>query len=257
MSFTGSIPVGKHLARLAAAGLKRCTLELGGHGPVVVRSDADLAHAVDATTTIKYRNAGQVCIAPNRFYVHESLHESFVGRFTDYVETLRVGNGLDDDVDMGPMANTRRLDAMETFVTDAIEIGARLVAGGERLHDRVCFFAPAVPADVPDSAAIMNEETFGPVAPMTWFSDDDEVLARANALPCGLAAYVFTRSVRASDHFSRRLEAGCIGINAMTAAQPDTPLGGVKESGYGYEGGTVGLEAYLHQKLNDVDMRQD
>jgi succinate-semialdehyde dehydrogenase/glutarate-semialdehyde dehydrogenase len=249
MSFTGSVPVGKTLARLAGAGLKRCTLELGGHAPVVVRADADLDRTVAATAAFKYRNAGQVCLAPSRFYVHEDIYEAFVARFAAQADALKVGPGTETGIDMGPMANARRIEAMSRLVEDATGRGARLLAGGERIGGRGCFFAPTVLADVPEDAAVMREEPFGPIAPIAPFRDDADALARANALPFGLAAYVFTGSARAMELYADRLEAGSVGVNTMTPAQPDTPLGGVKESGYGYEGGHEGLEAFVHQKL--------
>jgi succinate-semialdehyde dehydrogenase / glutarate-semialdehyde dehydrogenase len=245
ISFTGSVGVGKLLARQASENLQRCTLELGGHSPMIVFPDADVTSAVRAAAAFKFRNAGQVCISPNRFYVHRKIYDDFVGQFADLANQVKVGNGRNEGVTMGPLANRRRLDVMSRLVGDAVEKGARLVAGGRRIGNRGFFWEPTVLADVPDDAQVMREEPFGPLAPIAAFLDPDEVLARANGLGYALAAYVYTHSPATAGLMSERLEAGTIGINHMSPAHPDIPMGGMKDSGYGYEGGHEGLDAYL------------
>ncbi len=249
VTFTGSVAVGKQLARLASNNLQRCTLELGGHSPAIVFADADVDAAVEATGSFKFRNAGQVCIAPNRFFIHDDVYDQFVEKFSYRSERLIVGDGMDAHVQMGPMANARRMDVMRRFVDDASRMGARIVSGGTRIGNRGYFWKPTVLADVPDSAAVMTEEPFGPIAPMTPFREIEEVITRANALRYGLAAYVFTRSPRIAEILSDRLETGSVGINHLSPMPVDAPMGGVKESGYGYEGGLEGLEAFLQLKL--------
>jgi succinate-semialdehyde dehydrogenase / glutarate-semialdehyde dehydrogenase len=245
ISFTGSVAVGKLLARQASENLQRCTLELGGHSPMIVFPDADVTSTVRAAAAFKFRNAGQVCISPNRFYVHREVYHEFVRQFADVANQVKVGNGREDGVTMGPLANRRRLDAMSRLVGDAVEKGARLAAGGRRIGNQGFFWEPTVLADVPDEALVMREEPFGPLAPIAAFSDPEEVLARANGLGYGLAAYVYTRSPVTANLMSDRLEAGTVGINHMSPAHADIPMGGLKDSGYGYEGGHEGLDAYL------------
>lgn len=249
VSFTGSVPVGKTLASQAGAAMKPCTLELGGHAPTIFFADADLERMFPPTAAFKFRNAGQACMAPSRFYVHEDLYGDFVERFTAYAAGLKVGDGLAEDIDMGPMANPRRLEAMERLVEDAVARGARLTTGGSRLGNRGYFWAPTVLDEVPDDALIMNQEPFGPIVPIRSFRDEAEVVAQANATPYGLAAYVFTRSERTGARLARSIEAGGIGINSLCPVLSETPMGGIKDSGYGYEGGRVGLAAFLHNKL--------
>ncbi len=248
ISFTGSTVVGKHLAKLAADGMKPTTMELGGHAPVIVFEDADLDLAVRLSSGGKYRNAGQICIAPTRFYVHDSLHDAFVEKFAAYANSLKVGDGMDPATGMGPLANPRRLTAMGEFIGDAVANGARAAAGGEGLGGSGNFWQPTLLADVPNSARIMNEEPFGPVAVTQRFSTFDEVIEQANRLPYGLAAYAYTRSARTAADVGDALEAGMIGINFGILTGPETPFGGVKESGHGSEGGHEGLEAYLVTK---------
>lgn len=248
VSFTGSVPVGKLLARLASDNLQRCTLELGGHSPMIVFPDADVASVVKAAAAFKFRNAGQVCISPNRFYIHERIYEDFVGKFAELANQVKVGNGLEKAVTMGPLANRRRLDAMSRFVDDAVTRGSRVIVGGRKIGNRGFFWEPTVLAEVPDSALVMREEPFGPIAPIASFTELDDVIGRANGLGYGLAAYVYTRSPNVADLMSERLQAGCVGINHMSPAHPDIPMGGVKESGYGYEGGHEGLDEYLVHK---------
>lgn len=249
VSFTGSVPVGKHLQKLAADTLKRCTMELGGHAPVLVFEDADIDRAVAASGSFKYRNAGQVCISPTRFYIQESVYDRFVSAFAERAAALKVGDGLEDGVKMGPLVAPRRLDVMDDFLADAKSHGAEIVTGGERIGNRGYFFAPTVLKDVPDEAEIMREEPFGPLAPMAPFKDMDEVIERANALPVGLAAYAFTSSGRRAQKLADAIDVGLLGINNVFVAMPETPFGGVDESGYGSEGGIEGLEAYLRTKF--------
>ncbi|MCC6889336.1 MAG: NAD-dependent succinate-semialdehyde dehydrogenase [Hyphomicrobiales bacterium] len=249
VSFTGSIPVGKHLAGLAAKGVKRATLELGGHSPVVVFGDADPEKTADTIAAFKYRNAGQVCISPTRFYVQEPVYDRFLKRFTDYTNAIKLGDGLADGVTMGPMANSRRLDALESFVADARNHGAKIVTGGKRRGNQGYFFEPTVVTDVPDNAKVMTEEPFGPIAPIVTFKTFDEVVERANSLQYGLAAYAFTASSATATAIGDALESGMVGINSVAISTPETPFGGVKESGYGSEGGIEGLEAYTVTKF--------
>jgi succinate-semialdehyde dehydrogenase/glutarate-semialdehyde dehydrogenase len=242
ISFTGSIPVGKHLAVLAAKGMKRATMELGGHSPVVVFADADPEKSAETIAAFKYRNAGQVCISPTRFYVQEQVYGRFLARFTEYAKSLKLGDGLEKGVTMGPLANARRIDAMETFVNDAKDRGGKIVTGGY-------FFEPTVITDVPDDSKIMTQEPFGPVAPVVTFKTLDEVVERANSLPFGLAAYTFTGSAQTANMMGDALQSGMVGVNSIAVSTPETPFGGVKESGYGSEGGIEGLQAYLSTKF--------
>lgn len=248
VTFTGSIPVGKQLMRLAADGMKKITLELGGHAPVVVFDDVDVTKVAKITAAGKHRNAGQVCISPTRFYVHESIHRRFVESFADVFRNLPVGDGLDGNVKMGPMANPRRVDAMEGFVSDAQARGATVEYGGERIGNQGFFFQPTVLTEVPDDARIMIEEPFGPVAPIVAFKNYDEVVERANSLPFGLAAYAFTASEGRAQSLCTDLEAGMVGINSLAVASPETPFGGVKESGIGREAGIEGILEHMEMK---------
>jgi succinate-semialdehyde dehydrogenase / glutarate-semialdehyde dehydrogenase len=248
VSFTGSTAVGKHLAGLAAKGMKPTTMELGGHAPVIVFGDADIDKAVAMTAAGKYRNAGQICIAPTRYYVHDSVHDAFVAKFAAFAGSLKVGNGLDRETKMGPLANPRRLLAMGDLIGDAEIAGAKVMAGGKGNGGLGNFWQPTLLADVPDSARIMNEEPFGPVAVTQRFSSFDEVVTQANRLPYGLAAYAWTQSARTMADIGDAIEAGMIGINFVGLTGPETPFGGVKESGHGSEGGIEGLEAYYVTK---------
>ena len=249
ISFTGSIPVGKHLAGLAARGMKRATMELGGHSPVVVFEDADPEKAADTIAAFKYRNAGQVCISPTRFYVQEKSYNKFLARFTEYAKGLKMGDGLEKGITLGPLANPRRLDAMETLVNDAKARGGKVVSGGSRQGNQGFFFQPTVITDVPDDSKIMTEEPFGPVAPIVAFKTFDEVVERANSLPYGLAAYAFTSSEKTATAIGDAMQSGMVGVNSVAVSTPETPFGGVKESGYGSEGGIEGLQAYLSTKF--------
>ena len=250
ISFTGSTAVGRHLASLAGTHMKRATMELGGHGPVIVTDDVDVETTAQLLATSKYRNAGQVCISPTRFLVQKKVYGRFVERFAVVARGLKVGNGLEEGTQMGPLAHDRRLLAMESFVSDAVKVGARVLAGGGQVSgNEGYFFQPTVLTDVPLSARIMNEEPFGPVAPIAAFGSIDEVIAEANRLPYGLTAYVYTASAKTASRLSEDLEAGMVSINHQALPLAETPFGGVKDSGYGLEGGSEGLEAYLNSKL--------
>ncbi|PZU83936.1 MAG: NAD-dependent succinate-semialdehyde dehydrogenase [Shinella sp.] len=249
ISFTGSTPVGKQLAALAGLHMKRATMELGGHAPVIVAEDADIDLAVDLMVANKFRNAGQVCVSPTRFLVQERVADAFVDRFTEGVRAIRVGNGLDADVDMGPLANDRRIPALEGLIGDAVAHGAQLKTGGRRIGNEGWFFEPTVLADVPREARIMNEEPFGPVAVINRFGGLEEAIAEANRLPFGLAAFAFTRSGETATRLGNEVEAGMLSINHLGLALPEVPFGGIKDSGHGTEGGSEALEAYLDTRL--------
>lgn len=248
LSFTGSTAVGKHLLTLAAATVKRTTMELGGHAPVIVFDDADLGRTVEMLATAKTRNSGQVCVSPTRFYVQEGIYDSFVGAFTERVRKINVGDGLLDTTHMGPMANPRRPAAMEGFLADAVSHGGKVRTGGERHGKEGLFFQPTVISDVPLHARIMNEEPFGPVAVIAPFKTFDDAVEHANRLPYGLAAYTFTESAKRALLIGDAIESGMVGINAVTMAAADSPFGGVKESGFGAEDGPEGLAACLVTK---------
>jgi succinate-semialdehyde dehydrogenase/glutarate-semialdehyde dehydrogenase len=248
VSFTGSVPVGKHLNALAASHMKRATMELGGHSPVLVFDDADVEGAAKLMGGFKYRNAGQVCVSPTRFFVHDKVYDNFVGRFIDIAKKVKVGDGLDPTSRMGPLANARRVNAIEAFVADAQEKGAKVEAGGKRIGNQGNFYEPTVLTDVPDNARIMNEEPFGPVAVMLRFKETDDVLERANKLPFGLASYAFTKNAKTAGKVADALESGMVTINHFGIALPETPFGGVKDSGFGHEGGSEGLQVYMQTK---------
>jgi succinate-semialdehyde dehydrogenase/glutarate-semialdehyde dehydrogenase len=247
--FTGSIPVGKQLTQLAAAGMKRTTMELGGHAPVLIFDDADVEAVLDAAVATKFRNAGQVCVSPTRFYVQEGVYERFATGFTERVRKLKVGDGLDDSVRMGPLAHERRVPAVAGMIDEAVRDGARLLTGGQALPGPGYFYAPTVLADVPETTRIMNEEPFGPVALLRPFREFDEVVAAANRLPYGLAAYAFTQSAKRVNLLGEQIESGMLGINSFVIAMPEAPFGGVKESGHGSEEGVEGLDACLVTKF--------
>ena len=252
-SFTGSTAVGKLLAQQAARGLKRATLELGGHAPAIVCADAEVERAADLLTAGKFRNAGQVCIAPTRFYVHEQVHDAFVQAFVERARRLTPGNGLLDGASMGPLANPRRLQAMRTLIDDAVERGARLQCGGQAMAGPGYFWQPTVLTDVPEDARAMNEEPFGPLALVNRVHSVDEAIERANRLPYGLAAYAFTQDSATRMQLARGLQTGMLGINSLHVSMPEAPFGGVKESGWGSECGIEGLQAYCDIKLISED----
>jgi succinate-semialdehyde dehydrogenase/glutarate-semialdehyde dehydrogenase len=249
ISFTGSTVVGKHLASLAGAHMKRITMELGGHAPAIVFEDADVDVAVKILSTNKYRNAGQVCVAPTRFLVQESVYDAFVDKFTSAAKKLKVGDGLDKETRMGPLANMRRVEAMEAFVADATAKGAKLTTGGKRIGNKGFFYEPTVLTDVPLESRIMNEEPFGPVAAIRPFDTFDNVVKEANRLDFGLAAYAYTKSAKTAAAIGSAIESGMVSINHHGLALPEVPFGGVKDSGYGSEGGAEALEAYLNLKF--------
>jgi succinate-semialdehyde dehydrogenase / glutarate-semialdehyde dehydrogenase len=249
VTFTGSTPVGKQLAALAGQHMKRVTMELGGHAPAIVFEDADLEQAVNVLGANKFRNAGQVCVAPTRFLVHEKVYPEFVERFTAYAKNVKVGNGLDPETRMGPLVAERRLHAMDTFMNDALAKGAKVETGGKRLGNKGYFYEPTVLTNVPLDAKIMNDEPFGPLAPISTFKDFDGVMKEANRLPWGLAAYAYTKNTKTAAALGAAVESGMISINHHGLALPEVPFGGIKDSGYGSEGGTEALEAYLNTKF--------
>lgn len=249
ISFTGSVPVGKQLAAMAGAHMKRVTMELGGHSPVLVFEDADIDKAAEALAKFKIRNAGQVCVSPSRFYVHEKIYDRFAAKFIDVINGIQVGNGLEKGVQMGPLAHARRVTSMEEFLDDAVARGGKVLAGGSRAAETGHFFSPTVVADLPDDARLMKDEPFGPIAPLTRFSGTEEVLQRANSLPFGLASYVFTNSLKTAHAASTGLEAGMVNINHFGMAFPESPFGGIKDSGIGSEGGSETFDGYLVTKF--------
>ena len=249
ITFTGSTPVGKQLAALAGQHMKRATMELGGHAPAIVFDDADIDRAAKLLAGAKFRNAGQVCVSPTRFLVQEKVYEQFVDKFVAATKALKVGNGLEAGVQMGPLANGRRVVAMERIVANAVEKGAKIATGGKRIGETGFFFEPTVLTNVAMDARIMNEEPFGPVAPVMPFKDFDAVVAEANRLPWGLAAYAYTSSLKTADAIGAAFESGMVSINHHGLALPEVPFGGMKDSGYGSEGGIEALEAYLNTKF--------
>jgi succinate-semialdehyde dehydrogenase / glutarate-semialdehyde dehydrogenase len=248
VSFTGSTAVGKMLMKQCAEDLKRTTMELGGHGPVLVFDDIDVDKVAEQCALGKYRNAGQVCVSPTRFFVQEDVYDRFLGKFVDVAKTLRVGDGLDKNTQMGPLANARRVEAMEEIIQDVEDRGGRIEVGGRRRGNEGYFFDPSVVTGLGDDSKIMTDEPFGPIAPITPFKAFDEVIERANALPYGLAGYAFTTSTKRTVEIGERLNVGMVGINGFTISQPETPFGGINDSGQGWEGGTEGLESYLNTK---------
>jgi succinate-semialdehyde dehydrogenase/glutarate-semialdehyde dehydrogenase len=245
VAFTGSIPVGKHLAQMSAAMMKPHIMELGGHAPVIVCEDADPVAAAKSCVFGKFINAGQVCTSPSRFLVHESIIERFTEAFIEATKKVVVGDGLDPKTTMGPLANERRLAAMVALVADAMKRGAKVLTGGKRIGTRGYFFQPTVMTNVPDDAQLMQTEPFGPLAPIRPFRELDEALRVANSLPYGLAAYAYTNQAARASKLMRGLEAGILSINHCGGSVVEAPSGGVKDSGYGREGGHEGLEGYL------------
>jgi len=255
IAFTGSVPVGKHVAGLAAAAMKASTMELGGHAPVVVCADTDVPAAVRSCVAAKVANAGQVCTAPSRFLVDQRILPEFTAAFVAAMAAVTVGDGLRDGVRMGPLANGRRRAAVHALVTDAASRGASVLLGGGPVAGPGFFYPPTVLADVPPDAAILHEEPFGPLAPIVGFTDLDEALAIANSLPYGLAAYGFTDSAATAEKLIAGFEAGILSINHCGGSVPNAPSGGVKESGYGKEGGPEGLSGYLISKRVSHQLR--
>ncbi len=249
ISFTGSTPIGKHLAALAGAHMKRATMELGGHAPAIIFEDADVETASKILSANKFRNAGQVCVSPTRFLVQEKVYENFVDRFVTAAKAIKVGDGLEKGTVMGPLANARRITAMETLIGDAVQKGAEVATGGKRIGNKGNFFEPTVLTNVNREMRVMNEEPFGPLAIMVPFRDFDEVVAEANRLPYGLAAYAYTRSAKTANAVAAAVETGMMSINHHGLALPEVPFGGVKDSGYGSEGGSEAIESYLIAKF--------
>ncbi|WP_250475256.1 NAD-dependent succinate-semialdehyde dehydrogenase [Caballeronia sp. GAFFF1] len=248
VTFTGSTAVGKQLAALAGQHMKRATMELGGHAPVIVAEDADVERAVKASGAAKFRNAGQVCISPTRFLVHNSLRDDFAKALVRHAESLSVGDGLAEGTTLGPLANARRITAMASVVENARQAGAKIATGGERIGSAGNFFAPTVLTDVPLEADVFNNEPFGPVAAIRGFDSLEDAIAEANRLPYGLAGYAFTRSFKNVHLLTNQLEVGMLWINQPATPWPEMPFGGVKDSGYGSEGGPEALEPYLVSK---------
>lgn len=248
ITFTGSTAVGKQLAELAGSQMKRVSMELGGHAPVIVCEDADVELAVKTMSKAKFRNAGQVCISPTRFLVHESVRQDFAKALGEFATGLSVGDGLAEGTEMGPLANSRRIDAMSALYDDAVERGATALAGGKRIGEAGNFWEPTVLDDVPSEARLFNEEPFGPVAAIRGFSELDDAIAEANRLSYGLAGYAFTRSLANADKLTRRVEVGMLWVNMPAMPSAELPFGGVKDSGYGSEGGPEAMEAYLNTR---------
>ena len=249
ISFTGSTPVGKHLAALAGKHMKRATMELGGHSPVVVTADVDAAAVARTMVVSKFRNAGQVCVSPTRFLIERPAFDGFLDAFVEGAKAIKVGNGLEAGIDMGPLANERRIPALEALIADAVEHGAEVKTGGRRIGNKGYFFEPTVLANVPTKARIMNEEPFGPIAIVNPVASLDEAITEANRLPFGLAAYAFTRSNASAHRLAMEIEAGMLTPNHLGLALPEIPFGGLKDSGYGTEGGSEAVEAYLVTRL--------
>lgn len=246
VTFTGSTPVGKQLAAMAGQHMKRVTMELGGHAPVIVCDDADIALAVKSAGAAKFRNAGQVCISPTRFLVHESVKQDFAQALAKYAQGIKVGDGLAEGTQMGPLANPRRVTAMAELHEDAVKKGATVLTGGKRIGDAGNFWEPTVLVDVPLEAKVFNDEPFGPMAGIRGFTDLNEAIKEANRLSFGLAGYAFTKSLKNADLLTRRVEVGMLWMNMPAMPNAEMPFGGIKDSGYGSEGGPESLEAYLN-----------
>ena len=257
ITFTGSTEVGKYLAREASASVKRVSLELGGQAPFIVFGDADIEAAARGAVATKFRNAGQTCVCANRFFVHSSVADRFLEAFTPLVRALTVGDGTADGVQIGPLIDAAAVRKVESHVQDAVKQGARALVGGSRpTHlPRGHFYAPTVLGAVTDSMRVMREETFGPVAPVTAFETEEEVLRRANAGPFGLASYLYTADLSRAWRVAERLEYGIVGVNDPIPSTAQAPFGGLKESGLGREGGVEGMEAFLETKYVSMGIR--
>lgn len=256
VSFTGSVPVGRQIVAQSAATLKRVSMELGGHAPVIVHADADIDAFALLAAPGKFRNAGQVCASPTRFYVHESIVAKVEEKLAAATRALRVGSPLDDATDLGPLTTARRREGVEKMVDEAVSAGARVITGGSRPDglDRGYFYAPTWLTRLQPNASVLNEEPFGPIGTIAPFATLDEVIAEANRLPFALAAYVFTRSLARTHATVDRLEAGVIGVNTFVASTAETPFGGSKDSGYGREGGPHAIRDYLDSKFINIAM---
>lgn len=249
VTFTGSTPVGKQLAALAGSHMKRATMELGGHAPALVFDDADIDLAARVLAVAKFRNAGQVCVSPTRILVQRGVFEAFAEKFVGLTQEIKVGNGLEQGTTMGPVANDRRIPALSALVKDAVDAGATLHTGGKPIEGPGYFFAPTVLSALTKEMRIMNDEPFGPVALLVPFDTVEEAVVESNRVPFGLASYAFTTSMKTAQILSNRIEAGMLSINHQGIGLPEVPFGGIKDSGYGSEGGTEAIEAYLNTKL--------
>lgn len=259
VSFTGSVPIGRMIVEQSALTLKRVSMELGGHAPVIVHSDADIDAFAALAAPGKFRNAGQVCASPTRFYVHESIASEVEQKLVAATRALRVGSPLEDATDLGPLATSRRRDAVENMIEDALSGGARLLSGGSRTpgKERGYFYEPTWLTRLRPDALVLNNEPFGPIGTLATFSTLDEVATEANRLPFALAAYVFTRSLAKAHATIDRIEAGVIGVNSFVASTAETPFGGSKDSGYGREGGPHAIRDYLDTKFVNMAMPSD
>jgi len=249
VTFTGSTPVGKQLAALAGTHMKRATMELGGHAPALVFDDADIDLAARVLAMAKFRNAGQVCVSPTRILVQRGVFEAFAEKFVGLTHEIKVGNGLEQGTTMGPVANDRRIPALLALVNDAVDAGATLHTGGKPIEGPGYFFAPTVLSGLTTQMRIMNDEPFGPVALLVPFDTVEDAVIESNRVPFGLASYAFTTSMKTAQILSNRIEAGMLSINHQGIGLPEVPFGGIKDSGYGSEGGTEAIEAYLNTKL--------
>lgn len=254
ITFTGSTKVGKYLMREASDHVKKVALELGGHAPIIVFDDADLDKAVNLSLASKFRNNGQTCICANRLYVHESVAEKFTERLKEKIQKMKVGSGLDDDTDLGPLINKQAVDKVKTHLEDALAKGAKLVCGGEDSAAPLGghFYPPTVISGATDDMIVMRQETFGPLIPIQTFTDEDTVIAKANDTDYGLAAYIFTENTSRTLRVSERLDYGIVGVNDVFPAVPEAPFGGIKQSGNGKEGGHHGMEEFLEQKFISI-----
>ncbi|RUX20931.1 aldehyde dehydrogenase family protein, partial [Mesorhizobium sp. M7A.F.Ca.US.011.01.1.1] len=254
VSFTGSVGVGKYLASLAGSHMKRVTMELGGHAPVIIADDADIETATTALVASKFRNAGQVCISPTRFLIQEKVHDEFVDVFVRKTSALKIGDGLADGTQMGPLISAKRRSAVESLIEDAVSKGAKVATGGERLKNAGFFYAPTVLTGVTSEMRAMNEEPFGPVALVRSFADLEDAIEESSRLPFGLGSYAWTRSAKTARRLAQGVQAGMLSINHIGLGLPETPYGGVRDSGYGYEGGIEALEGYMTTRFVTHDM---
>ena len=254
MSFTGSTPVGKKLMELASKRLIKCSMELGGNAPFLVFDDADLDAAVEQAVIAKMRNIGESCVAANRFHVHASVADEFAARLTEKLSAMPVGRGTEDGVQVGPLIDGKQRDKVAELVDDAVGKGAKVMTGGEKVGDRGYFYAPTVLSDITPDAELLREEIFGPVAPVATFDTEDEAIAAANMTEFGLVAYVFTRDIKRAFRVSEALEVGMLGLNRGLVSNAAAPFGGIKESGFGREGGPEGIEEYVTTKYVAVDV---
>ena len=250
VSLTGSVPVGRTILQLCAEQMIPASMELGGHSPVLVFEDADIEGAAEICARGKFRNMGQVCISASRFFVQQNVVDRFIRRFVEVTQSLKIGDGRDPSTDAGPLANQRRVDATTALLADAVEKGASIACGGGRPDgfDKGFFFQPTVLCNVDSSMNVMTEEPFGPIAPITSFTDLDDALAQANRTEFGLAGYVFTNNTRTAFLAAEGLDVGMVGVNNLVIATAEAPFGGVKQSGFGREGGSEGIEAYTVTK---------